>query len=148
MSATLRKLRDRLLLSGCLTLLSLAATAGAALATNLSSPFEPIRPKLDKGAVVACDDPAPPVEVSLDVSSMYDQDDPSHSTVDDEQFADYSEGMAPVRDYVAALAKYSSDYVASIGAKADNALDGYQVYFKATFTDGSSGSTLPKAGDP
>jgi poly(beta-D-mannuronate) lyase len=83
-------------------------------AASLSSPFVPVAPK---GDAAECSDAAPEPVVSLAVTSIYDQSDESRSTIDQDQFDEYTEGMSGVRDFLTYVTKAASDYVASGGKK-------------------------------
>jgi poly(beta-D-mannuronate) lyase len=105
---------NALVIAGTLAMLAV----GAASAKEFASPFADIQPKLKGKLDFTCEDAVPKAEVSLDVTSMYDQNDPSRSTIDDDQLEDYSDGMAPIRDYLTGLTRFTSNYVASNGVKA------------------------------
>jgi poly(beta-D-mannuronate) lyase len=89
--------------------------AGAA---GLASPFASVAPKSSGGK---CGDTVPEPVVSLAVSSIYNQNDESRSTIDDEQFDTYTEDMSGLRDFLSYVTKAASDYVASGGKKVDKA---------------------------
>jgi poly(beta-D-mannuronate) lyase len=100
-----------------LATIALLMFATPALAKGLHAPFAEVQPKLESDTAFTCPDVPPVVEASLNVSSIYDQSDPAHAKIDREQFDDYSEGMAAVRDYLTAVTRYASDYVASGGKR-------------------------------
>src|SRR5439155_3004280 len=60
--------------------------------------------------------------VSLDVTSIYNQNDPSRSQIDEDQFDEYTAGMSAPRDYLTSLTKFASDYVASGGKRVDEGM--------------------------
>lgn len=81
---------------------------------EMVSPFTPVLPQ---GSPMACKDAPPETVVSLAVTSIYDQTDKSRSSIDDEQFETYTEGMSGLRDFLTYVTKAASDYVASDGKK-------------------------------
>lgn len=96
------------------TLLMGLWAASPAYAAGMASPFASVPPM---GEAVACADAAPEPVVSLAVTSIYNQADDSRSTIDDDQFETYTEGMSGLRDYLTYVTKAASDYVASGGKK-------------------------------
>ncbi len=95
------------------SLLVLPLATAPALA-EMASPFPSVAPK---GSPAECKDAAPEPVTSLAVTSIYDQSDKSRSTIDDDQFDTYTEGMSGVRDFLTYVTKAASDYVASGGKK-------------------------------
>lgn len=95
-------------------LLATLMSATPASAAGLVSPFASVAPQ---GNSAKCDDPAPEPVVNLAVTSIYDQGDESRSTIDDDQFETYTEGMSGLRDFLTYVTKAASDYVASDGKK-------------------------------
>ncbi|RYE85999.1 MAG: hypothetical protein EOP19_08010 [Hyphomicrobiales bacterium] len=81
---------------------------------EMASPFAPVAPQ---GSPAQCNDAVPEPVVSLAVTSIYDQTDKSRSSIDDEQFDTYTEGMSGLRDFLTYVTKAASDYVASDGKK-------------------------------
>lgn len=84
------------------------------LAAGLASPFPSVEPQ---SSSAQCKDTPPEAVVSLAVTSMYEQDDESRSTIDADQFDEYTEGMSGLRDFLTYVTKAASDYVASGGKK-------------------------------
>ena len=70
-----------------------------------------------QGSPAECKDAPPDPVVTLAVTSIYDQSDESRSTIDDDQFDTYTEGMSGLRDFLTYVTKAASDYVASDGEK-------------------------------
>lgn len=99
------------------TAFALAVGAAEAAAKLLASPFSDVAPKLKGKPEISCDEAPPAPVVTLGVTSMYKQDDPSRSTIDEDQLDDYLEGMKPIRAYLSEVTGYTSNYVASGGAK-------------------------------
>lgn len=95
------------------------ATCMPAGAAGLASPFAAVAPQ-STGAST-CGDPVPTPVVTLAVTSIYDQDDDSRSTIDEDQFDAYTEEMSGVRDFLTYVTKATSDYVASGGKKLSRA---------------------------
>lgn len=91
--------------------------SSATAATELKSPFADVSPRLVDGAALTCPDAPPKPVVSLSVTSIYADSDPSRSEIDADNFDEYTEGMAGVRDYLARVTRYASDYAASLGRK-------------------------------
>ena len=87
-------------------------------AAGLVSPFSPVPPQSQSAK---CDDTPPEPVVSLAVTSMYDQNDESRSTVDEDQLEEYTEGMYGLRYFLTYVTKAASDYVASGGKKVGKA---------------------------
>ena len=98
-------------------LTALVMLIGPASAIGLNSPFATLKPTMEVDTQLTCPDQPPRAETSLSVTSIYDKTDPSHSTIDDDQYDEYSEAMSGVRDYLTAVTKYASDYVSSKGAR-------------------------------
>lgn len=111
MSHVIRTVAASALLAGLLA----AAPVSAA---GLVSPFASVPPQSQSAE---CDDTPPEPVVNLAVTSMYDQNDDSRSTVDEDQLEEYTEGMSGLRDFLTYVTKAASDYVASGGKKVDKA---------------------------
>lgn len=111
MSHVIRTVAASALLAGLLA----AAPVSAA---GLVSPFASVPPQSQSAK---CDDTPPEPVVNLAVTSMYDQNDDSRSTVDEDQLEEYTEGMSGLRDFLTYVTKAASDYVASGGKKVDKA---------------------------
>lgn len=88
--------------------------AASPASAEMASPFSPVVPK---GSPSACKDAVPDVVTNLAVTSMYDQNDESRSTIDEDQLETYTEGMSGLRDFLTYVTKAASDYVASDGKK-------------------------------
>lgn len=91
-----------------------AALLASPVRAEMLSPFPAVGPQ---GSPTECKDEPPDPVVNLAVSSMYDQSDESRSTVDEDQFEEYTEGMSGLRDFLTYVTKAASDYVASNGKK-------------------------------
>jgi poly(beta-D-mannuronate) lyase len=100
-----------------LPLLAILALATPTSAAGLNSPFPEVAPKLESDTDFSCPSKPPVVQAALSVTSIYDQSDPAHAKIDQDQFDDYNDGMSAVRDYLSTVTKYASDYVASNGKK-------------------------------
>lgn len=100
------------------SLLAVGLLAAPVSAAELASPFAPVAPKSGEAK---CRDAAPDPVVSLAVTSIYEDSDKTKSTIDEENFEAYTEGMSGVRDFLTYVTKAASDYVASGGKKLDKA---------------------------
>jgi len=92
----------------------LAMALASPVRAEMNSPFPAVKPQ---GSPAECKDAPPEPVVSLAVTSIYDQSDRSRSTIDDDQFDTYTEGMSGLRDFLSYVTKAASDYVASDGKK-------------------------------
>lgn len=92
----------------------LAAALASPVRAEMNSPFSDVRPQ---GSPAECGDTPPEPVVTLAVTSIYDQSDESRSTIDEDQFDTYTEGMSGLRDFLTYVTKAASDYVASDGKK-------------------------------
>ena len=88
--------------------------AASPASAEMAYPFAPVAPK---GSPTECKDAVPEVVTNLAVTSMYDQNDESRSTIDEDQLETYTEGMSGLRDFLTYVTKAASDYVASDGKK-------------------------------
>lgn len=109
--------------TGMLATAAFLLSAAPAFCAGLNAPFAST-PPIISGEIptLSCDDPAPEPVLSLSVASIYDQNDPSRSNIDPDQFDDYSADMSDIRDYLTDVTKYASDYVASSGKRVKSGL--------------------------
>ncbi len=93
-----------------------------AAAATLAVPFQLARDVANNNGEKDCTQNFPAPVVSLDLSSMYDEDDESRSTVDPENKARYDKAIAQTRDFLTFVTKNASNYTETDGNRLEGAM--------------------------
>jgi poly(beta-D-mannuronate) lyase len=95
---------------------------GSANATPFTVPF-PLARNIDKNnGKTTCTQPLPPSVITLDLSSIYEDDDDSHSTIDPQNKAKYDKAISQTRQFAAFVTKAASNYTETDGNRLDDAV--------------------------
>ncbi|MEN0087116.1 MAG: alginate lyase family protein [Pseudomonadota bacterium] len=95
---------------------------GPAMAVPLNTPFALHTAPRPDGVALACETPAPEAPPSLNVSSKYDQTDPSRSKIDDARAKAYEEGMKAVRGFTQDVVGLASNYTQTRGNRLEDGM--------------------------
>lgn len=98
------------------------AVAQPAAADPLAIPFVLARHIDQNNGKVTCAAKLPEVVVSLNLSSIYDDEDDSHSTIDPQNKAKYDKAIARARDFATFVTKNASNYTETDGNRLDAAV--------------------------
>lgn len=101
--------------------LLLAGGVQALQAGTLAVPFELARNIAQNNGKQNCTAKLPAPVTSLNLSSIYEEDDESHSMIDPGNKAQYDKAIAQTRQFAALVTKYASNYTETDGNRLDDA---------------------------
>jgi poly(beta-D-mannuronate) lyase len=99
----------------------LAGGTQAVQAGSLTVPFELARHIAKNNGKQTCAASLPAPVMSLNLSSIYEDDDESHSTIDPKNKERYDKAIAQTRQFAAFVTKYASNYTETDGNRLDDA---------------------------
>ncbi|MBB4227091.1 alginate lyase family protein [Rhizobium mongolense] len=101
--------------------LIVVGTTQAVQGATLMVPFELARHIAKNNGKKTCTVSPPAPVISLSLSSIYEDDDESHSTIDPQQKERYDKAISQTRQFAAFVTKYASNYTETDGNRLDAA---------------------------